>query len=79
MRAKANIKAAQTPSTAVKPRKIQNVDEPNSEEIIPGAEDNLKAKPTAIIIAAACELYIVPRGRFCVIRVLLCYCSYINL
>ena len=45
-------------------RNIQNVDEPKSAEIIPGADDNLKAKPTATMIAAACELYIVPKGRF---------------
>lgn len=36
----------------------------NPPKIIPGADDNLKAKPTATMIAAACELYIVPKGRF---------------
>lgn len=61
---KAKIKIAHSISKAVNERNIQNVDEPKSAEIIPGADDNLKAKPTATMIAAACELYIVPKGRF---------------
>lgn len=61
---KAKIKTAHSISRAVKPRNIQKVDEPKFAEIIPGAEDNLNAKPTATMIAAACELHIVPKGKF---------------